>query len=290
MNHNPTVGVIGATSHVGQALLPMLVEQGYDTIAFSRRAIAAASGQNPNWLTLSSLDAPGRRPPIPLWIVLSPIARLEPYFNAFENAAARRIVVLSSTSIFTKRQSQDPADQRLAQSFLESEQTLQHWAEKAGIDYVILRPTLIYGLGKDKNICEIMRLIRRFGFFPLLGEANGLRQPVHCRDVAQACVAALTSAAAANQAYNLSGQEVLSYKAMLLKLFAALGRKPRLIPIPTAVLRLGVSLLRLIPRYRSWSYAMVERTNQDMIFGHEDARRDLGFDPQAFHLTSHDVP
>ncbi len=62
---------------------------------------------------------------------------------------------------------------------------------KQGVEWVILRPTLIYGHGRDKNITEIARFIRRFGFFPLLGKANGLRQPIHVEDVAEACFAAL---------------------------------------------------------------------------------------------------
>ena len=39
------------------------------------------------------------------------------------------------------------------------------WAKSRGIEWVILRPTLIYGLGRDKNISEIARFIRRFSFF-----------------------------------------------------------------------------------------------------------------------------
>ena len=289
MNHTQTIGVLGATSHVGQALLPMLIEQGYAPLAFTRQAITSDSA-NSRWQPLSAIDQLSQTQAIPYWITLSPIALLEPYFKAFEASGTKRIVVLSSTSIFTKSESTDPADQRLAQTFLEAEQNLQKWAEKVGIEYVILRPTLIYGLGKDKNICEIMRLIRRFGFFPLLGEAKGLRQPVHCRDVAQACVSALTSSNAANHSYNLSGSEVLSYKAMVLKLFQALGQKPRLVSIPIGLLKMSITFLKLIPRYRSWSFAMVERTNQDMIFDHDAAGRDLNFKPQAFELSSNDLP
>lgn len=289
MNHTQTIGVLGATSHVGQALLPMLIERGYAPLAFTRQAITPDS-ENPRWQHLSAIDQFSQKQAIPYWITLSPIALLEPYFKAFEASGTKRIVALSSTSIFTKSESTDPADQRLAQTFLEAEQNLQKWAEKVGIEYVILRPTLIYGLGKDKNICEIMRLIRRFGFFPLLGEAKGLRQPVHCRDVAQACVSALTSSNAANHSYNLSGSEVLSYKAMVLKLFQAMGQKPRLVSIPIGLLKMSITLLKLIPRYRSWSFAMVERTNQDMIFDHDAAGRDLNFKPQAFELSSNDLP
>ena len=102
--------------------------------------------------------------------------------------------------------------------------------EGSGVDWVILRPTLIYGLGQDKNISEIVRLIRRFGFFPLVGQAKGLRQPVHAEDVATACLSALEKTDVVNRAYNLSGGETLSYREMINRVFTALGRRPRLIP------------------------------------------------------------
>ncbi len=73
------------------------------------------------------------------------------------------------------------------------------WAASHGVEWIILRPTLIYGLGRDKNIAEIARFVRRFGFSPLFGKAKGLRQPLHAQDVAGACIAALDAPDAANR-------------------------------------------------------------------------------------------
>jgi hypothetical protein len=35
---------------------------------------------------------------------------------------------------------------------------------------------------------------------------------------------------------------------------------------------------------------MAERMNQDIIFDHEDASRDLGFAPRPFRLSIEDIP
>ena len=164
------------------------------------------------------------------------------------------------------------------------------WAEQSGIEWVVLRPTLIYGLGRDKNISEIARVICRFGFFPLLGRAQGLRQPIHAEDVAAACVAALQAPNAANRAYNISGGETLAYRDMVARVFAALGRQVRLVTVPLWAFRLAVAMLRRLPRYRHWSAAMAERMNRDLVFDHADAARDLGFKPRGFVLTAKDVP
>ncbi|MFM8898671.1 MAG: NAD-dependent epimerase/dehydratase family protein [Burkholderiales bacterium] len=154
---------------------------------------------------------------------------LPDYFPLIEASGARRVVALSSTSRFTKVGSGDTAENAIAAKLIDAEARVQAWAKRRGIEWVVLRPTLIYGQGRDKNISEMARFIRRFGFFPLLGSAQGLRQPIHAEDVAAACVAALQAPGAANRAYNLSGGESLAYREMVARVFAALGRSARLV-------------------------------------------------------------
>jgi len=133
-------------------------------------------------------------------------------------------------------------------------------------------------------------MIRRLGFFPLLGKGSGLRQPVHAEDVAIACLSALEKTDIANRAYNLSGGETLSYREMINHLFTALGRRPRLIHVPLGFFRLAVAMLRLFPRYRHLTSQMAERMNTDLVFDHADARRDLNYQPRSFQPGPEDLP
>jgi nucleoside-diphosphate-sugar epimerase len=215
---------------------------------------------------------------------------LPDYFALIEASGARRVVVLSSTSRFTKVGSGDLAEQATAAKLIDGEARLQAWAESRGIEWVILRPTLIYGIGRDKNISEIACFILRFGFFPVFGQAKGLRQPIHAEDVAGACLAALQGSDCRNQSYNISGGERLTYREMVARIFTALGRRPRVLTVPLWAFRLAVTMLRRLPRYRQWSSAMAERMNRDLVFDHTDAARDLGFTPRAFELTAEDLP
>ena len=267
------VGVLGASSLVGGCLLPVLRDAGWPVVSFSRGA--------------SSQRIEGD---MPYWICLAPIWVLPDYFALLEANGVRRVVVLSSTSRFTKVDSGDMAENIVAARLIEGEAQVQAWAASRGIEWVILRPTLIYGLGRDKNISEIVRFIRRFGFFPVLGKATGLRQPIHAKDVALACVSALLAPEAANRAYNISGGETMTYRDMIARVFAALGRRPRLLTVPLWAFRLVVSVLRCLPRYRQWSAAMAERMNLDLVFDHAEAARDLGFKPRGFALAAEDLP
>jgi nucleoside-diphosphate-sugar epimerase len=292
------VGVIGATSIVGEYLLPLLVKEGWNVVAFSRQAqyIKKSAGKQPIiWQLLvksksSDTDIYQIEKPINFWICLAPIMVLPEYFPLLLLSGAKHVVAISSTSRFTKRVSSDQAEQELAESFAENEERLESWAKKEKLTFTILRSTMVYGLGRDKNINTIASFVRRFPFFCAFGDARGLRQPLHAQDVALCCVAALSSGAAINQCYNISGGEIISCREMVCRIFVALGKKPLIIKIPLWFFRLVFFVLRMFPRFSKWSPAMAERMNQDLIFNHEEASRDLGFKPRPFCLTEEDLP
>lgn len=286
-----SVGVLGATSFVGHSILPLLANSDFHVTAFTRQAVRQEA-EPASWITLPALDqihliAHDR--PITHWICVAPVWVLADYLPWMTSMGAKRVVALSSTSRFTKTDSSDATEQQLALRLAESEAHFIEWAQAHEVEWVLLRPTLIYGLGRDKNISEIARFIRRFSFFPLLGKAEGLRQPVHVDDLAQACFAALNGPAA-NRAYNLSGGETLTYREMVMRIFKSLALAPRLLSVPLPVFRMAVVVLRLLPRYRKLTSAMAERMNRNMVFEHGEAQKDLGFSPRRFELPASDLP
>jgi nucleoside-diphosphate-sugar epimerase len=291
------VGVIGATSIVGEYLLPSLVEEGWDVVAFSRRKqnIKPPGDCPVTWQLLAQSKLTGIRDiyqqekQIPFWIILAPILVLPEYLSMLVACGAKHVVAVSSTSRFTKRESSDSSEKKLADDLAESEEFLAAMATNEKFTFTILRPTLIYGLGRDKNISVIAAFIRRFAFFCVFGAARGLRQPVHAQDVASCCVTALCSEAAVNHSYNISGGEIINYREMVCRIFHAVDKKPRFLEFPLWLFRLAVFILRIFPPYRQWSAAMAQRMNQDMVFDHAKASRDLNFSPRNFRPDKTDL-
>jgi GT2 family glycosyltransferase/uncharacterized protein YbjT (DUF2867 family) len=287
-----TVAVVGATSMVGQVLLPMLAQAGVHVIAYTRKP-GATQVQVQNgieWREMFTLLDDANEQSIQDWVWLAPIKALPQHLTHLQRAGARHVVAVSTTSRFTKKASSSPDERKFVEELISAEERLQAWAEENAATWAILRPTLIYGLGLDKNVGIIARFIRRFHFFPILGRASGMRQPIHARDVAAACKAALESSKAVNRAYNISGAEKLSYRTMVTRIFEALSIRPRFFSIPLWMFSAGIAVVRVLPPYRSWSSAMAERMNQDMLFDNADAARDFGFSPQAFRLDAADLP
>lgn len=286
------VGVLGASSLVGGCLQSLLASAGCRQVtAFSRR-VQRPTGVGMEWRQLTTTTGfclPSGDKPIRQWICAAPIWVLPQHFPMLQAYGVRRLVALSSTSCFTKDDSGDPEELDIARRLTDAEKSLQTWAVAHGVDWTVLRPTLVYGFGQDKNIAEIARFIRRVGFFPLFGSAQGLRQPIHALDVASACVTALDLPFTVNRAYNISGGETLAYREMVVRIFAAMQCPLRLVSVPLSVFRVAVALLRLVPRYRQWSPAMAERMNRDLVFDHAEATRDFGFKPCPFVLSGEDV-
>lgn len=278
-----TVAVLGATGMTGSSLLPKVVAAGWNVVAFTRAEPVPVAIPGVGWYHLGQ----DRVPPAQAWISTIPLWLLPDYFDTIAASGATRIVTLSSTSRFSKSSSPEPEERALAGRLAASEEAIISWARDQGIEWVILRPTMIYGGGRDHNVSSMIRFIRRYGFLPVLGRARGLRQPVHVEDVAWACVAALSSPG--DRAYNLSGGETLSYGELGARLFQALDRRPRLVRCPEWLFRLVKPLGRLLPARLRWLVAMVERMNCDLVFDNSDAVRELHFRPRRFELDEADL-
>ena len=182
----------------------------------------------------------GALPPAHYLIHLAPLNILPAQLNAFSTIGVKRIIAFSSSSRHSKAESPIPAERAFAKRLDAAEQSLARFANESGIHWTVFRPTLIYGREMDRNITLIRRLIRAVGVFPLLGDASGLRQPVHAADLASACISALDNPHAFDKSYDLSGGETLTYRAMVGRIFESLNHRPRFVTIPMALFRAAI--------------------------------------------------
>ena len=276
------VGILGATSFVGDFILADLVAAENPVVAFSRQPVNSTSS-TVEWVQISdrplSVTVAGT---IPLWVSLIPIWSLSQYFSLFQRLGIKRLVVLSSTSRFTKINSPYADVRVLAQRLAAAEESILVWGQEHKVQIVLLQPTMIYAAGCDKNISSIAHFIQKFGFFPVFGAAHGLRQPVHGHDVAFACRSALVKSKLKNS-YILSGGEVLSYRDMVQRIFLSLNKPVRFISLPLWFFKIGVFVAKCFGK--KIPYGIAERMNEDLIFDYIDATQDLNFIPRKFELS-----
>jgi len=288
-----SVLLTGAASQIGYFLIPRLAAAGYRVQAVSRRGELQATrifgsrwggAGAAHWVQADPVQ-PGLGVPArgcSTWIHLGPLALLPPRLGEMAAAGVSRVIAFGSTSRFTKADSVHPKDQRTVATLAAGEAALASECTQHGLGWTLFRPTLIHGAGLDRNVMVIAGAIRRFRFFPLVGGGAGLRQPVHADDLALACVQAIGTGQSRNRAYDLSGGEVLSYRDMVIRIFAALDRPARFLPVPVAAVGLALWGLSHLPRYRDFNVEMARRMTQDMVFAHDEAAHAFAFSPRGF--------
>jgi nucleoside-diphosphate-sugar epimerase len=270
--------VIGATGLVGGYIVDHLVRAGERPFGLSRSQQARTDVE---WL-LGDLEKPDtlKLPPFATLYCTTDAILLAPVLPHFFNPSLKRVVVFTSTSVLTKIDSEVTAEREMLQTLADAEQKITAACEQNNVEWTILRPTLIYAEGRDINITPLSRLIRRFGFMPLVGKASGLRQPVHAEDLAIGAIAAASSRAATNHFYSLPGGETLPYREMIGRIFDGMQKPRRTLSVPTVVWKAGFALAK--PLFPIANVAMGTRMMKDMTFDPAPAIRDFGWKPWGF--------
>ena len=78
--------------------------------------------------------------------------------------------------------------------------------ETSSLKYTILRPTMIYGSDRDRNMWRLIRFMRYSPIVPIFGDGTSLQQPIYVDDVAQAIVGCLGSDKTIGKSYNIAGK------------------------------------------------------------------------------------
>ena len=277
-----TVLVTGSTSQIGICTIGHLLASGAKVVAMVHDTKLYFEHPNLSWidgdLEKGYIDL-GKHKPETV-IHCAPMWMLKPALTEMFNARIKRLIAFSSTSVFVKIYSANAAERETVKALEEAELHLAERCQKAGANFTILRPTMIYGLGLDENVTQISDFARRYHFFPLYPPANGRRMPVHADDLAQMAIKVITNTKTHNKSYNIGGGEVLGYRAMVERVFLALGQRPR-----TVQLKYLPAILDFAGK---WLFngkvngEMARRMNEDMVFVEAETRRDFAFKPRGF--------
>jgi len=274
--------VTGATGQIGQALVKRLLAANGPVVALCHRHRIPNSAPGLTWvngdLADDQVDFGTRK--IDRLVHATGLWLLPRHLPALRALGVRRIVAFGSTSIFGKVESGSRFEKGQISAINEAAQDLVEQCSKLEVDWTILRPTLTYGVGIDRNISAAARFIDRFGFYPISGSASGLRQPVHADDLAAASVLALAAPTTAGRSYDLGGGETLLYREMIGRIFDVLGRPRRFISVPLLGPLVGV--WGWMSGNSELNSEVVSRMNRDLVFDHGDAAGDFGYAPRNF--------
>lgn len=271
--------VTGATGFTGQYIIELLLNEGYNLTCFVRKS------SNIDWLKQKNVS-----------IVYGDLADYNSILNALngidvlvnivslglgfapnivkacEEANVRRTIFISTTSIFTKL---NPESKTIR---LQAEEAIIN----SKLNYTILRPTMIYGSHKDRNMCRLVSLISKSRIIPVLGNGKFYQQPIFVKDVAKAVFLALKNPVSYNKRYNIAGYKELTYNDVIDITARALGRKVIKIHIPLSISLCLLELYEKISKRPKLKKEQALRLNEDKKFSITEIQEDLGFTPISF--------
>ena len=273
--------LLGATGQIGVFAIPHLLAAGFEVIAVSRNPRPGWYPEFPrvHWITASALTTSAMAEASML-VSAGPVTVASELIDRCRHID--RAVVFSTSSVFSKLESHDRKEKRQMQQILMDEAALSNNCEAHGITLSLYRPTLIYGCGMDGNVSWLAKWIRKFGFMPIAGDAEGLRQPVHADDLAQAAVATLVSESPLALDVPLCGGTTLSFREMVEAIFRGLEKPVRIISVPRGIFTAVTYIARLVPKLRGVRPEMIRREGLDLVFDDSTPRDVLNYQPRAF--------
>ncbi len=158
--------------------------------------------------------------------------------EAAKEAGAREIIYVSAMGATS-----DPK-----YPYLHSKRQAELHIASSGMDYTILRPSVIFGEG-DEFLTALAGLVRLGPVAPVIGSGRNRMQPVAVEDVARCVADSVGNSLVKGRTINLGGPHRLSYNDLLEEVALAMGRRLRLVHIPTALAWPAVALLQnVLPR------------------------------------------
>jgi nucleoside-diphosphate-sugar epimerase len=179
-----------------------------------------------------------------------------------------QVVVVSSAGVYSRHRS-------AAAAYLAGEDAMR----RARPDATIVRPTMIYGSDRDRNVHHLVRFAARWGSLPVIGPGDRPLQPIHYGDLAEA-LAAMVDRPAPGATVDAGGGDAITVRALCAAILRALGRPERLVPVPRFLARLAARMVDAL-RGTRWT-ERIERLDEDRTVDNATLVRLTGLAPRRF--------
>lgn len=275
-----TVAITGAMGFVASHLMPLLAAEGVRLLAVVRpgRDVSALPRELGVEVRHGELSEPATLARTfagaDAVVHLAGLALVPSFLPAVLSAGVRGGVFVSSAGVYTQLRSSGADAKR------RGEQALRD----SSLGYTILRPSMIYGTPRDRNMVKLLRWIQRWPLVPAPLGGITPQQPVHVDDLVQAILASLSRPVAARREYDAGGPEPIALSEVIHTAAEAMGRKVGILPVPLAPAHSAAVLARRLRLPFPVSPEQVLRLTESKAVDIGPARRDLDFAPRSFRV------
>jgi len=165
------------------------------------------------------------------------------------------------------------------ESYSEKYRQIERRLTAIKVPNAVLRPSMIYGNDRDRNMCRLIRMLQRTPVFPVFGPGTALIQPVFIEDLARSIANAVDRNVTG--AYNLAGPAPLPFKDVIETIAVALNKNVRLLHVNHSFAATAVKWLEHVPKF-PLRYDQIMRNLEDKAFDISRSVTDLDHAPREF--------
>jgi len=187
----------------------------------------------------------------------------------------KRAILVHTTGIYSKYKS-------ASEGYKNAETIIKELIKNTSMGLVILRPTMIYGNIKDKNMVIFIKMVDKLRLFPIIDNGMSLLQPVNGRDLGKAYYQVLTNDKIMNGDYILSGKDPITMIDMFKLISHNLNKKTAFVNVSVGTGVLGARILKTLSLGKVDYVEKVQRMGENRSYPHDNAARDFGYDPMPF--------
>ena len=191
--------------------------------------------------------------------------------SACQDAGVRRLLYVSSISVTY------PVLTPYGESKLAGEQAVRD----SGLDWTIVRPTLVIGDGGGVEFNMYARYVSCFPVYFLPGGGLAKKRPVRSVDLVQGIAAAGLSDSAIGRTYALAGPSVMTMAQMAEAILRGRGLKHRMVSLPWGICRRLAVLRNWIGGQSVSAEQALAGFLYDAVPSIESAENDLGYHPKS---------
>ena len=196
--------------------------------------------------------------------------------SAALEAGVKRFILVHTTGVYSKYKA-------AGEGYRIIDEKIKKMCEEANASLTILRPTMIYGDLKDKNMSVFIKMVDKFRFFPVINGGRYELQPVWCKDLGKAFYDVLMNPdITSNKDYILSGGKPILMIDMFKEIASQLGVKNTFISVPFPIAYAGAVVLDILTLKKKFIGEKVQRMVEPRAYSYDEAKKDFGYTPHEF--------
>lgn len=146
---------------------------------------------------------------------------------------------------------------------------------------IIIKPAMIFGIKNDNNIEKIIKWLKKFPIFPIIGNGKTLYQPIHYFDLRDIITKVFKNNNLEGKKIIIGGRESIEYQKMIDIIKQKINSKSLVIKFPQNLIYIIAKIINSILKI-SLPIEQIKSAHIDRNIDNNEAIKILNYEPKSF--------